>query len=55
MNQAVNERVLERQAAARMLKEQLLKLQVRMKKYSDSKRSERKFHISDWVYLKLHP
>jgi hypothetical protein len=37
----------------RMLKEQLLKAQVRIKKYADSKRSERKFYMGDWVYLKL--
>jgi ribosomal protein S19E (S16A) len=54
-NQAVNEELEKRQKALRIMKEQLVKVQVRMKKYADMKRSERKFHVGDWVYLRLQP
>jgi hypothetical protein len=54
VNQAANNIIIERQAATRMLKEQLIRAHNRMKKYANSKRSERKFHIGNWVYLKLH-
>ncbi|KAJ3709255.1 hypothetical protein LUZ61_012960 [Rhynchospora tenuis] len=37
------------------LKSQLAKAQDRMKKFADSKRSERHFNKGDWVYLKLQP
>jgi hypothetical protein len=33
----------------------LAKAQHRMKKFADAKRSERKFKVGDWVYLKLQP
>jgi hypothetical protein len=46
VNQAINEKMAEKQAAARLLKEQLNRSQTRMKKYADSK-SERKFHVGD--------
>jgi Chromo (CHRromatin Organisation MOdifier) domain len=45
----------ERQETAKILKEQLRRAHDRMKKYADSRRSERKFHTGDWVYLKLQP
>ncbi|KAJ3684022.1 hypothetical protein LUZ61_013186 [Rhynchospora tenuis] len=37
------------------LREQLKKSQDRMKKFADERRSERKFKVGDWVYLKLQP
>jgi Integrase core domain/Chromo (CHRromatin Organisation MOdifier) domain len=55
VNQSVNDIMEERIRTARVLKEQLLKAQQRMKKFADKKRSERKFSIGDWVYLKLQP
>jgi hypothetical protein len=54
-NPAVNGVVEDRQKALRILKEELVKAQSRMKKYADLKRSERVFHVGDWVYLKLQP
>jgi hypothetical protein len=54
-NQTVNEELGKRQKALRIMKEQLVKTQARMKKYADMKRSERKFHVGDWVYLRLQP
>jgi hypothetical protein len=35
------------------MKANLVKAQSRMKKYADLKRSERKFSVGDWIYLKL--
>jgi Integrase zinc binding domain len=52
-NPAVNEVLEERQKIVRLLKEELIKAQSRMKKYADLKRSERSFYEGDWVYLKL--
>jgi hypothetical protein len=37
------------------MRDQLLKAQARMKKCADLKRSERRFGVGDWVYLKLQP
>jgi Chromo (CHRromatin Organisation MOdifier) domain len=51
----VSEEITSREQATRLLKEQLIKAQARMKKYADFNRSERKFHEGDWVYLKLQP
>jgi hypothetical protein len=51
----VNEVLAERQKAARILNENLVKAQARMKKYADLRRTERKFQVGDWVYLKLQP
>jgi transposase InsO family protein len=53
INQAAQDTLQERLAAMRVLREQLIQAQNRMKKYADSKRSERKFHNGEWVYLKL--
>jgi Chromo (CHRromatin Organisation MOdifier) domain len=38
-----------------VLKQQLTKAQERMKRFADRKRTERKFQLGDWVYLKLQP
>jgi hypothetical protein len=54
-NQAVMTILEERQTALRVLKDQLIKAQHRMKKFADARRSERKFKVGDWVYLKLQP
>jgi Chromo (CHRromatin Organisation MOdifier) domain len=54
-NQSVNDLITERQTTVKLLKQQLIKAQERMKKFSDKKRSERKFSVGDWVYLKLQP
>jgi hypothetical protein len=45
----------ERVSASRLIKEQLLKARNRMKRFADRKRTERKFHVGDWVYLKVQP
>jgi hypothetical protein len=37
------------------LKDNLAQVQARMKKYADTKRSEREFLAGDMVYLKLQP
>lgn len=44
-----------REDTIKMLKFHLLRAQNRMKQYADSKRSDRKFRIGDFVYLKLQP
>jgi Integrase core domain/Chromo (CHRromatin Organisation MOdifier) domain len=54
-NQAVNDLLVERQSTIRVLREQLLRAQDRMKRFADKKRSERSFQVGDWVYLKLQP
>ncbi|KAJ4801510.1 polyprotein [Rhynchospora pubera] len=53
--EAVNEMMKERHQWIVELKEQLKKSQDRMKKWADEKRTERKFSVGDWVYLKLQP
>jgi hypothetical protein len=52
-NPLVTEELEKRQQTVRILKKQLNKIRSIMKKYADLKRSERKFHEGDWVYLKL--
>jgi Chromo (CHRromatin Organisation MOdifier) domain len=37
------------------MRDQLLKAHARMKKWDNLKRSERKFGVGDWVYLKVQP
>jgi hypothetical protein len=54
-NQAVSGVLNERVQAARILKDQLLKAQNRMKKFADKRRLDRQFLVGDWVYLKLQP
>jgi Chromo (CHRromatin Organisation MOdifier) domain len=54
-NQAVNEVLADRQSTLKVLKQHLTKAQERMKRYADRKRTERKFQLGDWVYLKLQP
>ncbi|KAJ1692442.1 hypothetical protein LUZ63_009140 [Rhynchospora breviuscula] len=53
--ESVNELLRQRQQMLVNLKSQLVKAQDRMKKFADSKRSERQFSKGDWVYLKLQP
>ncbi|KAK4346772.1 hypothetical protein RND71_033111 [Anisodus tanguticus] len=43
------------QLMAKVLKENLMKAQNRMKVNADRKRTEREFNIGDWVFLKLQP
>ncbi|CAH9088564.1 unnamed protein product [Cuscuta europaea] len=47
--------VQERQQMLQDLKEHMTQAQERMKKYADSKRSERTFEVGDWVFLKIQP
>jgi hypothetical protein len=54
INQSVNELLEERLVTAKLLKEQLVKAQNRMK-FSDKKKIERRFYVGDWVYLKVQP
>nr|GEV50468.1 reverse transcriptase [Tanacetum cinerariifolium] len=44
-----------RENAIEMLKFYIKRVQDRMKKYADLKRSEREFKVGIWVYLKLQP
>ncbi|KAJ1694535.1 hypothetical protein LUZ63_011233 [Rhynchospora breviuscula] len=53
--ESVNEMLRLRQQILVNLKCQLVKAQERMKKFADSRRSERQFSKGDWVYLKLQP
>jgi hypothetical protein len=52
-NPVVMEVLHDRQEVLRAMKANFVKAQSRMKKYADLKRSERKFSVGDWVYLKL--
>lgn len=45
----------QRQMVNKQLKENLVKAQLRMKQYADSKRSERVFEVGDMVFIKLQP
>lgn len=45
----------ERQLMDKMLKDNLIRAQNRMKHFADNRRSERKFEVGDWVFLKLQP
>ncbi|KAL5712760.1 hypothetical protein ACHQM5_014900 [Ranunculus cassubicifolius] len=47
--------ILDRSEAVALIKENLVNAQQRMKKYADTKRSERSFQVGDMVYLKLQP
>ena len=38
-----------------LVRQHLLRAQMRMKRQSDRKRSERSFSVGDWVFLKLQP
>ncbi|KAJ4807602.1 polyprotein [Rhynchospora pubera] len=53
--ESVNEMLRQRQQMLVSLRNQLVKAQERMKKFADSRRSERHFSKGDWVYLKLQP
>ncbi|GMJ12468.1 hypothetical protein HRI_004916000 [Hibiscus trionum] len=52
---SVQELLQDREHTSKLLQEQLLKAQERMKFYADRNRTEREFQIGDWVYLKLQP
>ncbi|KAJ9552773.1 hypothetical protein OSB04_016818 [Centaurea solstitialis] len=51
----VDEMMQDREAAVKVLKQSLLKVQNRMKQQADKHRSERSFEPGMWVYLKLQP
>ena len=51
----VNEHLMARDAMMENLKHHLSRAQKRMKQQHDKHRSDRKFAIGDWVYLKLQP
>ena len=53
--QAVDDELRDRDRALKILKENLLKAQTRMKQNADKHRSERVFDVGDWVYLCLQP
>nr|CAD1821648.1 unnamed protein product [Ananas comosus var. bracteatus] len=44
-----------REAALRLIKENLAKAQNRMKQIANKGRTEREFQVGDWVYVKLQP
>jgi Chromo (CHRromatin Organisation MOdifier) domain len=52
-NEIVNDQLEERQLTIKVLREQLLRAQSRMKKIAERKMSERSFQVGDWVHLKL--
>lgn len=52
---SVDRSLTAREEAITILKHNLHKAQNRMKQTADKHRSERKFEVSDWVYLKLQP
>lgn len=52
---AITDVAAERQAHLDLLREQLLRAQVRMKNQADKKRSDRQFQVGDDVLLKLQP
>ncbi|XP_027083473.2 uncharacterized protein [Coffea arabica] len=51
----VGDYLRERHKVDTTLKQNLKLAQERMKKYADERRSERKFEVGDWVYLRLQP
>ena len=53
--ESVNVFMQDRQTTLAQLKANLLKAQERMKFYADKHRTERKFSVGDWVYLKIQP
>lgn len=52
---AVDHYLKERQIVAKVLKENLVRAQNRMRIYADKNRTEREFEERDWVFLKLQP
>lgn len=52
---AVDNFIRDRSGVLADLRNKLLHAQVRMKNYTDQHRTERKFEIGDWVFLKLQP
>lgn len=52
---AVDETLHTREQMLVLLKENMHKAQNHMRKYADLNRSERKFTVGDWVYLRLQP
>ncbi|KAL5729236.1 hypothetical protein ACHQM5_002212 [Ranunculus cassubicifolius] len=54
-HQEVDTFLQDRQNAFRIIKDNLLAAQNRMKVYADKKRSERQFQVGEWVYLRLQP
>ena len=51
----VGDYLKERHKVDTILKQNLKQTQERMKKYADKRRSERRFDIGNWVYLRLQP
>ena len=51
----VDQAFRDRESLVRLLKENLLQPQNRMKKGVDKHRSERSFEVGDWVFLRLQP
>lgn len=52
---AVDRSMQRRELMISTLKHHLLRAQVRMKNQADMHRSERVFHVGDWIWLKLQP
>ncbi|XP_075088298.1 uncharacterized protein LOC142170316 [Nicotiana tabacum] len=52
---SVDHLLRERQLMDKMLKDNLIRAQNRMKHFADNRRSEKKFEVADWVFLKLQP
>lgn len=53
--EAVDQLLKDREIVNEQLKENLVKAQIRMKQYANSKRRERTFEIGDLVFTKLQP
>ena len=54
-NDALDRSLQKREFMIQLLKFHLTRAQVRMKNQADKKRSDRRFHLLDWVWLKLQP
>ena len=53
--QAVEEELMEREIALKLLWDNLVKAQDRMKMLANKNRTKRQFEEEDWVYLRLQP
>lgn len=53
--EAVEEEMKSRDFILILVRENLQEVQVKMKQYTDKKRSKREFNIGEWVYMGLRP
>jgi hypothetical protein len=53
--QAVEDHIWHQQEVLKLLKDNLVITQNRMKQQADQHHSEREFEVGDWVFLRLQP